>query len=386
AANGSYTYSVANSATQYLQANETKIDTFTVTALDGTTKQVSFTINGANEVNSAVNDKLVVSTNTIATFSTSVLTGNDLQQLAVVAMAISGSSSNGALAFDKLSQTFTYSSTSGTGAAVDTLTYTLSDGSTGTVSLDVVNANPGFDLKAYVAGGSYQGAYLDAAGGNDTVNGASASDTLIGGDGNDTLVGDTGSDILRGGAGNDTLDGQGANGDFDLIDFSDGNAGLNFTLVQSASNTTFVSGAAVGLGTDTYRNMEGVIGTNFADILNGSSSADILKGGGGNDTINGNDGDDFIYGGAGDDNLNGGLGKDTFVYEGSGLGTDTITGFISGTDKIDLKIYGISFADVQSTSANNVLTLAIDTDHNGTSDLIIKLNATSAVSASDFIF
>ncbi|MCW3797624.1 VCBS domain-containing protein, partial [Sphingomonas sp. BN140010] len=40
AANGSYTYSVANSATQYLQANETKIDTFTVTALDGTTKQV----------------------------------------------------------------------------------------------------------------------------------------------------------------------------------------------------------------------------------------------------------------------------------------------------------------------------------------------------------
>jgi len=386
AANGSYTYSVANSVTQYLQANETKVDTFTVTALDGTTKQVSFTINGANEVNSAVNDKLIVSTNTIATFSTSVLTSNDLNQLAVIAMAINGTSPNGTLAFDKLTQTFTYSSTSGTGAAVDTLTYTLSNGSTGTVTLDVVNANPGFDLKTYLGSGSYQGAFLDAAGGPDTLTGASASDTLIGGDGNDTLIGDAGSDILRGGAGNDTLDGQGATRDFDLIDFSDGNAGINFTLTQSASVTTFTASAASGLGTDNYRNMEGVIGTNFADTLNGSNFADIIKGGGGNDIINGNDGDDFIYGGAGDDGLNGGLGKDTFVYEGSGLGTDTITGFVSGTDKIDLKAYGISIADVQSTFANNALTLSVDTDHNGTSDLIIKLNAMSSVSASDFIF
>ena len=49
AANGSYTYSVANCATQYLGANDTKTETFTVTALDGTTKQVSFTIHGKND-------------------------------------------------------------------------------------------------------------------------------------------------------------------------------------------------------------------------------------------------------------------------------------------------------------------------------------------------
>ncbi|WP_210239815.1 VCBS domain-containing protein, partial [Mesorhizobium sp. B4-1-1] len=49
AANGSYTYSVANAAVQYLGENDTKIDTFTVTALDGTTKQVSFTIHGVND-------------------------------------------------------------------------------------------------------------------------------------------------------------------------------------------------------------------------------------------------------------------------------------------------------------------------------------------------
>ena len=40
---------MANSLTQSLGAGNTKIDTFTVTSLDGTTKQVTFTINGAND-------------------------------------------------------------------------------------------------------------------------------------------------------------------------------------------------------------------------------------------------------------------------------------------------------------------------------------------------
>src|SRR5215467_15498498 len=48
-ANGSYTYTVADSLVDFLGANDTKVDTFTVTALDGTTKQISFTIHGANE-------------------------------------------------------------------------------------------------------------------------------------------------------------------------------------------------------------------------------------------------------------------------------------------------------------------------------------------------
>ena len=50
ASDGSYTYSVANSAVQYLNTNQTKVDTFTITSSDGTTKDVSFTINGDNEV------------------------------------------------------------------------------------------------------------------------------------------------------------------------------------------------------------------------------------------------------------------------------------------------------------------------------------------------
>ena len=49
AANGSYTCSVANSAVQFLAQGDTKVDTFTVAAADGTSKLVSFTIHGTNE-------------------------------------------------------------------------------------------------------------------------------------------------------------------------------------------------------------------------------------------------------------------------------------------------------------------------------------------------
>ncbi|WP_210333757.1 Ig-like domain-containing protein, partial [Mesorhizobium sangaii] len=55
AANGSYTYSVANAAVQFLAASDanggtsTHVDTFTVTAADGTSQLVSFTIHGTND-------------------------------------------------------------------------------------------------------------------------------------------------------------------------------------------------------------------------------------------------------------------------------------------------------------------------------------------------
>ncbi|MGT2504177.1 VCBS domain-containing protein [Bradyrhizobium guangxiense] len=49
AADGSYTYSVDNAATQYLGAAETKVDTFTVKSLDGTSKDISFTIHGTQD-------------------------------------------------------------------------------------------------------------------------------------------------------------------------------------------------------------------------------------------------------------------------------------------------------------------------------------------------
>ncbi|MDP9964697.1 VCBS repeat-containing protein [Variovorax paradoxus] len=140
----------------------------------------------------------------------------------------------------------------------------------------------------------------------------------------DTLTGSASNDIIRGGAGNDTLDGAGGTGD--LLDFSDGTAGLTFTLTQSSSTTSFNASAA-GLGTDSYRNFEGVIGTAFADTITGSASNDQLRGGGGNDVINGLAGDDRIVSGAGADILTGGADNDTFVFDSAPNAVDSVTDF-----------------------------------------------------------
>ncbi|RST55874.1 beta strand repeat-containing protein [Variovorax sp. MHTC-1] len=140
----------------------------------------------------------------------------------------------------------------------------------------------------------------------------------------DTLTGSASNDILRGGGGNDTLDGAG--GAADLLDFSDGTAGLTFTLTQGGSATSFDASAA-GLGSDTYKNFEGVIGTAFADTITGSASADQLRGGGGNDAIDGLGGDDRIVGGTGADTLTGGADNDTFVFDSAPNAVDFISDF-----------------------------------------------------------
>jgi fibronectin-binding autotransporter adhesin len=48
-ADGTYAYTVDNEATEYLAAGDTKVDTFAVTSVDGTTKNVAFVIHGAND-------------------------------------------------------------------------------------------------------------------------------------------------------------------------------------------------------------------------------------------------------------------------------------------------------------------------------------------------
>ena len=124
--------------------------------------------------------------------------------------------------------------------------------------------------------------------------------------------------------------------------------------MQSVSNTSF---AAAGLGTDTYKNFEGVIGTAFADTLTGTAAADQLRGGGGNDVISGLGGDDRIVGGVGADTMTGGTGSDTFVFDTAPNAVDSVTDFnASGTagssDFIELS--AATFTAI-TTAANNPL-------------------------------
>lgn len=137
--------------------------------------------------------------------------------------------------------------------------------------------------------------------------------------------------LIDGGSGNDTLSYQYAN--------TTGTTGvtLNLSVVNASSQAT-ASGIS---GADLVKNIENLIGSNYADKLTGNSLANMLNGGSGNDTIDGSSGDDLLIGGAGMDSLIGGLGNDTFDFNAlSELGVATTRDVISdwnAGDVIDLR-------------------------------------------------
>ncbi len=168
--------------------------------------------------------------------------------------------------------------------------------------------------------------------GHDTIIGNQADNTLWGGLGNDSLSGGLGNDILIGGAGADRLDG-GAG--IDTANYQEATAAVKVDLLTPSLNT----GEAAG---DTFYFIESVVGSAYGDTLSGDDNANGLTGLAGNDILSGRGGNDMLFGGAGADNLTGGAGADTFVYtatsdSNSTNGRDTITDFVSKTDKIDLK-------------------------------------------------
>jgi len=201
--------------------------------------------------------------------------------------------------------------------------------------------------------------------GSDTI---SNFENLTGSAFNDTLTGDSGNNTLSGGTGNDVMNG--GTGTADVVTYSDATSGVTVNL------TTLTGQNTGGAGTDTITNVEGIIGSGFADTLTGDTAANVFDAGAGadlllsgvgadtvtggagadaiaggadgdtltggtendqlwgeagTDTLIGSEGDDNLYGGAGNDALQGGAGSDTY-YFGRGDGTDTITDDGTGAD------------------------------------------------------
>ena len=132
---------------------------------------------------------------------------------------------------------------------------------------------------------------LNGTDSSDYLKGNAPANKIYGFGGQDTIVGNLGNDQLFGGDGNDTLWGNDGN------DLLYGNSG--------------------------------------SDKLSGDDANDTLFGGLGDDQLLGGAGNDWLYGSNDKDILTGGYGVDTFVLA-LGEGTDSITDFEVGTDKIAL--------------------------------------------------
>lgn len=145
--------------------------------------------------------------------------------------------------------------------------------------------------------------------------------------GDDVLIGTADDDIIAGLEGNDSIDG----GDgFDLADYVLSPGGIEASLI-----TNIVSDGSGG--TDTLMNIEGIVGSDFGDTIEGDLIADRILGQGGDDTITGgntnNNDEDFglLSGGDGDDIMTG-IGA---VDMRGGAGNDSMVGIAIGDDAID---------------------------------------------------
>lgn len=126
---------------------------------------------------------------------------------------------------------------------------------------------------------------------------------------------------------------------------------LNFAGMNYAVNLT---GSEMNNGTSTIG--VGAVRVLNADVFLNAAFDDVLVGGNVADTISGGAGMDLIQGGTGGDRLTGGTEADTFVFTAAADSNaapnslDTITDFVSGTDKIRITLTA-SNADVQPAGA-----------------------------------
>ncbi|MBR0650579.1 hypothetical protein GXW78_12965 [Roseomonas terrae] len=149
---------------------------------------------------------------------------------------------------------------------------------------------------------------IGGAGRNRLVGGAHA-DRLEGREGDDTLEGGAGADTLDGGSGNDLLlPGAGRN----LVIGGEGRDTLSYATATARVSVSLAGNGSSSTG-DTLSGIEGVIGSPYADTLNGSVAADWFDGAAGFDRIAGYGADDTLIGGAGFNTLYGGAGNDLLV-------------------------------------------------------------------------
>ncbi|MFN3361532.1 MAG: 5'-nucleotidase C-terminal domain-containing protein [Pseudanabaenaceae cyanobacterium] len=165
----------------------------------------------------------------------------------------------------------------------------------------------------------FQRTLLNGTAGDDILTGGRTAQLIRGLDGNDSITGGAGNDRINGNAGNDTL--------------------------------------------------------------LGGEGADFLFGGKGNDVLNGGTGADVLSGDVGNDTLTGGPGPDVFLIA-SGRGTDVITDFEDGIDRLGLYL-GLTFANLTIRGAGNNTEIVLTANNEVLA--VLQGVAPSAITQADFV-
>lgn len=178
--------------------------------------------------------------------------------------------------------------------------------------VDTVNSSITWVLGAEVENLQLTGvAVINATGNslNNQINGNYGINTLNGGLGEDTMAGGAGSDTYFVDNVRDRLI-ENASSGLDVV-----NSSVSWTLGAALENLILTGSSAIN-----------GVGNELANVLTGNSAANVLAGA------------------AGSDRLTGAGGSDTFVLD-SLLGSDTVTDFVSGTDKLRIQQSGIKVGD-----------------------------------------
>jgi Ca2+-binding RTX toxin-like protein len=175
--------------------------------------------------------------------------------------------------------------------------------------------------------------------GDDYFVGTPAADYYCGLGGNDTILGMGGNDFLYGNSGDDYIDGGSGQ---DWVGYND-----NYTQTHGV-HVDLRSGTATGDGTDTIVSVANVMGSDYADVIDGNKHANTLYGGGGNDDVAGHQRDDSLQGSVGNDTLYPGTGTDG-VYGDDGRDTVDYYFDAPGPLSIDLASGSATGTDVQDT-------------------------------------
>ena len=200
--------------------------------------------------------------------------------------------------------------------------YTHSDASV-TVAL-----NGPIDDEGFITGHSGGHAEGDRLKNIINLGGSRFDDHLIGDENDNWFEGFYGADKIEGGEG------------VDWSDYSNSYAGVMVSLNGPIDADGFVTGHTGGHAEgDRLKDIEGIKGSKFKDILTGNNDRDWLSGSEGDDTLYGLDGNDALLGEEGDDIIYGGAGNDALVgWSGNdvlygGDGDDTFNGW-GGDDKL----------------------------------------------------